>query len=93
MTIAWAYRRKIREGALEQAGLSQFKLQEGFNPDGQRFAAKQQKIIWQMCLPCEEVRLVIFEWAQMFKFNINQTKSKWDKNLVNRGSFELESVG
>jgi hypothetical protein len=36
---------KIREGAIEQAGLSQFKLQEGFNPDGQRFAAKQQKVI------------------------------------------------
>jgi hypothetical protein len=46
MTIAWAYRPKIREGALEQAGLSQFTLQEGFNPpDGQKFAAKQQKVI------------------------------------------------
>jgi hypothetical protein len=49
-------------------------LQEGFNPDGQKFEAKQQKVIWQMYLPCEEVRLVIFEWAQMFKFIINQTR-------------------
>jgi hypothetical protein len=62
----WAYRPKIREGALEQAGLSQFTLQEGFNPDGQKFAAKQQKVIWQMCLPCEEVRSVILESAQIF---------------------------